>query len=41
MVIKHRYCAYYMVTPIEVVVVRVLHEARDVDAISNDAGFEE
>ncbi len=41
MVIKHRYCGYYLVRPTEMVVLRVLHSSRDVGAIADEAGFEE
>jgi len=41
MVIKHRYCGYYLVRPTELVVLRVLHASRDIGAIAREAGLEE
>jgi toxin ParE1/3/4 len=34
-VFKHHYGAYYLVTPAEILVIRVLHGARDLDSISD------
>lgn len=40
MVVKHPYIAYYLITPTEIIVVRVLHGSRDVEAISAAEGFD-
>jgi len=40
MVVKHGYAAYYIVTGAEIVVVRVLHGSRDVDAVRAEGGFD-
>jgi toxin ParE1/3/4 len=39
-VIKHNYVAYYHVTSTEIVVLRVLHGSRDIDAIRAEGGFD-
>lgn len=35
----NRYAVYYRVLPDELVIIRVLHGARDVDAIAEHGGF--
>ena len=39
MVMSHRYSAYYLITPTDIAVVRILHGARDVEAIADEGGF--
>lgn len=38
--VKRPYVAYYLLTREEIVVLRVLHGSRDVDAISGEGGFQ-
>jgi plasmid stabilization system protein ParE len=38
-VIKHRYAAYYPTAETEIIVVRVLHGARDMEALSHAGGM--
>jgi toxin ParE1/3/4 len=40
MVAKYPYVAYYLATQTEIIVVRVLHSSRDIDAISAEEGFD-
>ena len=41
MITRHEYVIYYRATPVEIVVVAILHGSRDVEAIVAEGGFEE
>ena len=39
-VIKHNYAAYFSVSQTELIVLRVIHTARDIDAVLTQGGFD-